>query len=191
MKKLLADKSNIIILILVITAGVLGYLIYAQNSGGLSEFKLPGLLSNNTPQEQEPSQATNQDEYLKNAIPLPEDLTSEERAIFDNVPRPDATQEQHQEFRNLVQAVAKKGTSITITNCVKPVPLVLEISAKENLRVINEDDKDHTLSFTQGQYKIAAGETQALSDLFPRGEGVYGFGCDNSGRAVGFFLVTE
>lgn len=162
-------KSNLLIIVLVITALVLGVFIIKP-----SGLKLPSF--ENKASKLEPEQ---------NAIPA--NLTEEEKKLL-TVPPPEAERSEIETHLALGAKLAKKADVLEITNC-KPKPLVFKVKEKRNFKVLNKDKIDHTLIIDEEhKYAIAAGETKQIKADFGKPPGLYGYVCEGVGL-TGFIFV--
>ena len=67
----------------------------------------------------------------------------------------------------------------------------MEIKSGETLIVKNNDLVDRSVVFNADKtYPVPAESTKNFTDVFDRGLGIYGYGCDISTGAVGLFFVT-
>jgi hypothetical protein len=111
-------------------------------------------------------------------------------------PSASASAEEKKIFSALVNKSAVAASDLNLSGC-KSDPLVFKTSIKNNIKVRNNDSTEHMLTFSEKpiqQYKITAKSTvtlssAALSSVFDKGPGIYGYGCDMS-PSGGLFLVT-
>jgi len=162
-------KSNLLIIILVITAVVLGVFIIKP-----SGLKLPSF--ENKVSKSEPKQ---------NAIPA--NLTEEEKKLLA-VPPPDAQRAEIEAHIALGAKLAKEADVLEVTDC-KPKPLVFKVKEKRNFKVLNKDKIDHTLIIDEEhKYAIASEETTEIKADFGKPPGLYGYVCEGVGL-TGFIFV--
>ena len=173
------DKGTLILIgILVLVGGVLGYAIY--QSGALkSEQATPARQGQTGTSVSAPSTSTERT-----------GLSGEERAAL-NPPGEDASEDERQRHTDLVFKLATDTDVLRISNC-EPSPVVMRVVNKREFIVRNSDLTDRTIFIDEErQYVIPAqGETVLPAD-FGKESGIYGYGCDLSNKGVGVFLVTE
>ncbi|MCP6719983.1 MAG: hypothetical protein KJI72_01475 [Patescibacteria group bacterium] len=153
---------NGLLIFLIVVAVVLGYAIYSQSP---EKPELKAEISSLTP-------------------------TPDESEVL-NVPDLNASTEEKQRHFELVVQVAKTAEFLDISDC-NPSPVVMKIKKGETIAVRNNDSADHSIVFNlESIHPIPAGSTKNITNVFDKGPGVYGYGCDASTGAVGMFLVTE
>lgn len=170
-------------MVLVLLAVGLGIAIYYKQYRPKQSAKAPDTQTNTEQKEAKPVLLSDP-EYDKN-------LTAEQKQLFYS-PGPDATAEEKQAYFDLATKVAKSGNIISINDCTAS-PDVLKVKLGENISVKNTGSAD--IKFGLGaanKVSIKAGQTVAVKDLFTKGAGLYGYGCENSAvrRAIGMVLIT-
>lgn len=175
-RKHIKSKTNWLVIILIIIAIALGCLIYQKKkSQPPISMKEGNVVSNN---------------QQANSYPLPEDLTDEERALFPP-PANDSSEAEQREFHNKVSIAAKDTGSLDITRCERPVPLVLKLTEDQKFTLVNNHTDERELVIDPEHiYKVPAGGETALEADFGKGPGIYGYGCGQSGRAVGILFIV-
>lgn len=172
------DKGILILIgILVVVGGILGYAIY--QSGALKGTPTPTRQDQTGTSVSAPSTPTERTE-----------LSEEEKAAL-NPPGENASEDEKQRHTDLIFKLATDTDVLRISNC-EPSPVVMRVVNKRDFTVRNTDSTDRTI-FIDGerQYVIPAqGETVLTAD-FGKASGIYGYGCDLSNKGVGVFLVTE
>ncbi len=171
-------KSNLLIIVLVITALTLGVLIIKPSGLKLSSFE------NKTPKS----------ELKRDSVPdasttrlIPANLSKEEKKLL-TVPPPDASEEEINAHIAIGEKLAKEADILEITDC-KPKPLVLKVKEKTNFKVLNNDKIDHTLIIDEEhKYPILGGETTEIRADFGKPPGLYGYVCEGVGL-TGFIFV--
>jgi preprotein translocase subunit YajC len=117
-----------------------------------------------------------------------EDLTPQEQDIL-NVPF-EGTEDEKRKHFELVSTVAKDSNVIDIGGCIAD-PIVAKISETSDLIVKNSDNTPHKILFDQNNiFDIPPNGEVVLKDIFTKGQGLYGYGCDD-GRSAGLFIVTK
>lgn len=171
-------KSNLLIIVLVVTALTLG--VFIINPSGL---KLPSFENKASKSELEQDSVP---DTPKSRL-MPANLTEEEKKLL-TVPSPDASEEEINAHIALGEKLAKEGDTLEITDC-KPKPLVLRVKEKTNFKVLNNDKIDHTLIIDDDhKYPISAGETTEIKADFGKPPGLYGYVCEGVGL-TGFIFV--
>jgi len=171
-------KTNLLIIILAITAIVLGVLIIKPSGLKMPIFEKDLLKS-------EPKQDSSQSEYPP--VPIREDLTEEEKDLL-TVPSSDASKEEIEEHIALGAKLAKEAEVLEITDC-EPKPLVLKVKEKAMFKVFNKDEIDHTLIIdSEHKYALPAQETTEIKADFGKPPGLYGYVCEGVGL-TGFIFV--
>ena len=161
----------IILAIPIIIALVLGYAIYNQIQG-----------TNTTPSQEEKQEETST---------TPSVSRSPEEAELLQVPGENATDEERQKHLEGVLEIAKSSDTLNVSSC-NPDIFALRVKQGETFTIKNDTTQEHTIVLNEDyMYKIPAqGSTEVEVD-FGRGPGIYGYGCDRSGSAVGFLVVSE
>jgi hypothetical protein len=179
------SKSNIIIILLVALAVALGFLIYSQFQGRLTSAKK---LAEETPSEERAGVKPPGDEMRR---PTPGGLTEDEKILF-NPPPQGASEAEIKEFRDSVRKLAKKTSTLNLSKCEKPSPLVIEVEPGSEFKVQNSDSVDHTLYIRSINYTntIPAGQTKAVkADDFKIGS--HGYSCDGLRGVVGYIIIAR
>jgi len=171
-------KSNILIVILIVTAIVLGVKIIDPSWLQMPTFEKDVSKS-------EPKQESSQSEYP--AIPIREDLTEEEKDLL-TVPSSDAPKDEIEAHIALGAKLAKEAEVLEITDC-EPKPLVFKVKEKAMFKVFNKDDIDHTLIIDpEHKYPLPRQETTEIKADFGKPPGLYGYVCEGVGL-TGFIFV--
>ena len=171
-------KSNILIVILIVTAIVLGVKIIDPSWLQMPTFEKDVSKS-------EPKQESSQSEYP--AIPIREDLTEEEKDLL-TVPSSDAPKDEIEAHIALGAKLAKEAEVLEITDC-EPKPLVFKVKEKAMFKVFNKDDIDHTLTIDpEHKYPLPRQETTEIKADFGKPPGLYGYVCEGVGL-TGFIFV--
>lgn len=193
----MANKTlTIAIGILILTAMGLGYAIYKQKSGSSSDVLSENRFDNLKQGEIQATSKNQRDEgngsTTVNLLPSAEELgiSEDERAVLDH-PVKDASEVDKQRHLDLVQKLAKEAPILDITTCSVSSPVVFKAKYGEEISVKNDDDSAHTILFdAENTVYIPANSTMNVTPNFQHGPGTYGYGCDQTPHAVGFFLVT-
>lgn len=115
-------------------------------------------------------------------------VISEEREVL-KFPSQDAPAEEKQRHYELVVKLAKEADFLDISKCIAS-PLVFKTKNGKNFLVKNNDFSDHEIQINEEhRYTISANSSRTILADFGYGQGLYGYGCDNSGAPVGLFLV--
>lgn len=157
--------GNIILLVLLVVALVLGYFLYEKMKGPAV---VPG---------------------IGKGI----EATSGERAVL-NYPAAGVSEEEWKNYLIAIAKVAVETDTITIgAGCsVKPVVLKTALVMGKTVKVKNTDSVPHTLSFNNPpNFLVAANSTTEMPVDFKGVPGIYGYGCDNSPQAVGLIQVLQ
>jgi hypothetical protein len=121
---------------------------------------------------------------------LPSGLTDQEKQILVP-PKPDASNEQKAKHYQLATQMAKEADTLTLNNCEIPTPLVYQVKMGADIQITNNSENEITISFDPDhKYTIPANATQAIQPKFKQGQGIYGYGCSNQNRLVGFLYLV-
>jgi len=155
--------KNGILILLILTAVVLGYFIYQQVS------RTPAI----TPS-------------------IVQELPNEEAEVFATWPAEDAPAEEHIKHSELLASLAEDAEYLEIKDC-KPTPFVLKIETGKAIEIRNLDAVSHTLLHGDGRLNIAANSTTSLvpsdfAKIAQGGGGNVGYRCDEQ-RRVGVFYI--
>lgn len=105
-------------------------------------------------------------------------------------PDQNASEETKKKFFDKILANAKEAKYLDISGC-KAKPEVFKTPNQATFTVKNNDDKPHLMVLNKDiKFEIKANSNQEIKADFGRGPGAYGYGCDSSTQAVGFFLLT-
>ncbi len=157
-------------MILALIAIVLGFLIYRQ----LPPEKRITVLARR---------------LLPSPKPTPPPPLTDEQAVL-HPPGENGSDADRQKFSDLIHKLAKDAVALVITNC-QPQPLVMHLVQDTTLEIKNADDLDHYIVLDpQHKYTIPAKKSSQVKVTFSQGPGIYGYACDQSPQAVGFFSVT-
>jgi hypothetical protein len=117
-------------------------------------------------------------------------LTEEEMAVL-KTPTPDSSEEERQKHFELAASLAVSTGELDLTGCDAD-PLVLKTGSDKKIKVVNNGNNPVEMVFDPvKRFTIPAAGFAVLSDIFDRGPGLYGYGCDASPSATGLFFVTE
>jgi hypothetical protein len=157
-----------IIAVLVITAVVLGYKVYmAKKSPEVST--------------EEVQYNTTEDQGDRNATDL---------MLIQTTPTVSSTEEEKMAYFDLIRSKAVVATLVDVTSCV-PKPLVISAKQGSEVTLRNDDAASHRLGFDQNTFFDVPGKsTRVIKVDLGKGPGIYGYGCDNSAKLMGVFLVT-
>ncbi|HEY0907797.1 MAG TPA: hypothetical protein VGE35_00430 [Candidatus Paceibacterota bacterium] len=104
-------------------------------------------------------------------------------------PKAGATKTERAAFYHVVDRAAVPTEKIDIAGCVAK-PLASSVVADSKITFVNNASVAHTVTFNpQLSFKVPAKSTLVTKASFGKGQGIYGFGCDDMGRAVGVILV--
>lgn len=185
MKVYLSTKVLYVVIVLLIVVAIgLGIGIYIK-SGSKIPFSMDS--DKNAINENDKSVPAT---FPKRALPA--GLTEEERAVFSNELSSNPTDEEKNKFLALIEKAAVRTNYLNISQCAKPFPLVLQIEESEDLTVLNDDMKDHDITFSQNQsHTIGSGKRKVLKANFGMGPGIYGYSCDGSVLPSGYLFITS
>jgi hypothetical protein len=158
--------GNLILIVLVIAAIVLGYFLYQR-------MDLSG-----------PSVKTTEEVTGK---------TRDERLVL-RYPAKDVTEEEWNNYLVLVAKLAVEADKISIgANCsVSPVVVKTPLVMGKKVTLENNDSVAHTISFnTPPNFEVPANGKIEMPVDFKGTPGIYGYGCDNSPDAVGLIQVLQ
>lgn len=174
--------------ILVVTALVLGVAIFRQTNKSANKKNQPA--SQNTrsssPNGANQNQAQQQRQNTTPVTPNP-NLTADEKQAL-NPPKTNDPIEQ-KKFFDLITKLAKDSTELDISGC-SAKPVVFRTKHAATFKVVNKDSTEHTMVIDKDRtYKVPAkGSTEVKAD-FGKAAGIYGYGCDSSGAAVGMLFT--
>lgn len=172
-KDILNKRKELIIIILIITALVLGYLL----------FQFPQV-SNFLNKSLEFMQREVKDEKTSN------EFTADEKKVLI-IPNNDSTDKEKADHSKLVEKLAKEVDTVVVKDCL-PIPLALKIKIGESFKIRNDGKATITIAVNKDNInEIAAGETKSFKADFGFGPGVYGYACNSSDATSGIFFVTE
>ena len=107
--------------------------------------------------------------------------------IFD-VPPPNASQEEKELYGQLLLQHAVQSEKIVLTSC-NPDPFVTTLPADGSITIENPEDIDHTIIINpEEQFVIPKNSQKVVTIQFPPGINILGYGCDGTGKGVGFFV---
>lgn len=180
---------NGILVLLVISALVLGYLVYQRWSMSVSNSN-SAVTTTETTQNQN-SIPTAQRSNQIGGHTFAESTDAERQAL--NPPNSDtATEEEMQAHFAAIEEAAVATDTIHVGEACAISPRVSRVKLDEALVIINHDTDDHRIVFNeQLQIAVPAERKITVQPEFDQGAGIYGFGCDRSQSAVGMMLVTE
>lgn len=155
---------NILTLVLLVIAFVVGYKIYQTSSTSTPEdFTSPNAQVQN-----------NSDAPVDDVLVTPLRTDSDDRK---------------KQYEELVRSKAEDADIIQIKDC-KPEPLVTKVADKAPVTIRNNSTKDHIFTSYDGKEStLPAGKETKLDLTFGFGPGVYAYGCDKSAGPVGILLV--
>ena len=162
------DKGTLILIgILVLVGGVLGYAIYqsgALKSGQTAPTQVPGA----------PAAGT------ADTTTTARTLTAEEQEAL-NFPGPDASDEELGRFANLVNSLMIDTRTLDISGC-DVNPFVIKVKHGESITIVNNDNVAHTLFHGQVTIDVPANSTKiiGIDETFGggTGDGNLGYSCD-------------
>ncbi len=159
---------RLIIAILVITALVLGFLIFKA--------KYPSASS-----ESSTSVQTTEEVIVTGGI---------ENAILV-LSSPNSTPAEKEAYAAFVKETAIPATVIDVTSC-SPKPLAASVKQGSLVNFSNTGTEKVMLVFNKDlSLEITAGETKSIVASFKQGPAVYGYGCGASPYAVGELVIVE
>lgn len=162
------------ILILALTAIVLGALIYNQSR---MKFSLPSLTQTDT---QSSTSSTNNINKESSSV----------EEVIRNFPPENATDEEKAKHFAAVNTLAQEGDRLEINDC-QVSPPILKVKNKQNFQIVNTGDTDQAIYVTK-EYNIPAGQTITVTADFGHGVGTYGYGCQSIPNSlIGIILVTD
>lgn len=171
------------VIVLLVTAGVLGYTIYNQSFSPKVNTPSPS----QSPKQVPPvSQMPGPSQSVSTSIQKPPwlaNLSAEEKAMFDT-PAADAPEDVKQKYTDLVRTHTQAGSELNILKGCKPSPLSYSVDKTLVVTVKNRDTVSHTLQVGEkGQYTVSAGEAATFSAEIR--SAVLSYGCD-AYTTVGF-----
>lgn len=84
-----------------------------------------------------------------------------------------------------------RAVRVNISGCVAD-PATTTVSLGKSLVFVNQGSTDHQVVFSpQRYYMVKAKSSVTVLVDFEQGQGIYGYGCDRSGKAVGHVMVTD
>ena len=168
MNSFLQKYDTYMVFALILAVFLLGYVFYGQ-------YGLPfGLKTAGQTSPFDYSLSESDDENAKNVL---------------KTPGPNASKEAKRAHFLLAQQLAKEVEYLDITGC-KANPVVMKAKAGSTIKVRNQDAQKHSIVLDRDrQSEIPPEGINVAAVNFYNGEGLYGYGCDNSTNAVGMFLV--
>lgn len=159
---------RLVIVILAITALVLGFLIFkAKYPSASSEPSISG----QTPEKVIVTGG------MENAIIV---LSS-----------PNSTPAEKEAYAAFVKETAVPAATIDVTSCI-PKPLAASVKQNSSVSFSNKGTEKVRLVFNKDlSLEIGSGETKSIVASFEHGPAVYGYGCGASPYAVGELVVVE
>lgn len=155
---------NIVTVVMIVVAFVIGFRIYQTSKEKPLVNSTPATSSNQT-------------------------MSAEEKVLV--TPPQTATEQEKKDYEQLVISLAKDAPIVDIANCIAD-PVVWRIKDKQAFTMKNSGDKEHRIIFyNQEAVVIPPKKEQEVEVNFQYGYGVYAYGCDNSPNPVGILLVTE
>ncbi len=172
-----------IIIILALVAVGLGFAIYKQ--GFLDRF----LPQNSATSKSSSNTAAKQASNSKPKRPLPEGLSEEELALM-TPPGQTASEAQRNAHYQIGKKLAKEASALQLNKCNGPSPLDMKLVNGQEFDVVNSDTSDHTIIIGEKKFTVKANSTETFKADFGRGNGLYGYICDDLSGVAGFFFVT-
>ena len=166
---------------LALVALTLAVLLYVKSGYHLPSF---GNVLNNVKTSTETSPVSQQSN---------ENISKKSTDVDLKTPGANATAEEQQKFFDHTVSVAETSTSVHLSLACATTPKVVKIFVKDGgLTFINDDTSPHTVVFDAKNAVTIEPKAQAkVSDVFKRGGGIYGYGCDSSSSAVGIVYMVE
>lgn len=129
-------------------------------------------------------------------IPVPPfvaGLTGDESKIIIVTPQIELTSEEKKTHDELVRKLGVSGKELDLATCKPVKPLVMNITRGKGITVINSSSKVHTINLNKDtSYSVKPqGRVVIDSKFFDGFAGVYGFGCDYTPYAVGYFVIES
>lgn len=175
--------SNDILVILLVTALVLGYLLYQKVHTKPQMFL----------QDQEIENGTS--EPVVQYIPVDPSglppLSEDEQAVL-NPPSTGATEEEFRAHALRVEKMGMASGELGIGAGCRISPIVLKTQLGKEMTFKNYDTVPHTIFFNERlSFAVPANASITVPVGFEKGAGIYGYGCDQNPRAAGMMLVAE
>jgi hypothetical protein len=115
-------------------------------------------------------------EYQKQALDVPDDKA------------PDSEKLKYFEF---VQTLARDADYLEIKNGCELYPLVFYSRLGSSIKIRNSGDNTSTIQVNNDhRYEIPARDTKTITADFGSGQGIYGYSCNDSPKAMGIFFVA-
>lgn len=126
-------------------------------------------------------------------IPVPyfiSKLSNDEQKIINVFPQVEMTTDEKKARDELVRKLAVKGDTLDLVDCKPVKPIVMKVEAGKDIFVTNSSSKIHSISLNKDtSYSVKPQETVLLDYQFDEFNGVYGYGCDYTPYAVGYFVI--
>lgn len=170
------SKISRLLLALVVIVVALGLITY--KSGGL---KLP--------QSANPASNSASSSVLVQSNKTPP--TDEQKAAILNSPSQNASQDDKNNYFQLIAKFAQPTGKVAFTNC-QPDPLILWVRLGDSYVITNQDNTAHTIQLDiNHKYQLGANASQTVTANFDS-SGEYGIFCDpvDGSKIVGVLHVT-
>jgi plastocyanin len=122
------------------------------------------------------------------------ELTDKEKQVL-NAPGENATQEEKDKHGVLLFSLSRESTTLDISSCEIPNPLVLRAKLGTEIKLVNNDSVAHVLTITGKAYAVEPKGSTTLKLDFGKGAGGFGYVCDSKGQGTppvsGFFLLSQ
>lgn len=168
---------NIILVILTLTACVLGYFVYEKYAPPSRE--IPAVQN-----DEEPGVET-----VSGDIPNYADMTDTE--LVHALPnQSEVSQDVLQAFSVEADTRAVAADTITIDANCAATPGIANVALGDTITFKNNDGRTHTLNVTpEDAVRIDANASAQLTVEFETGVGMYGYSCDNQSALSGILIV--
>lgn len=182
-------KNNIILIILVIAALILGVKVLQKFFPG---FQLPKINKESVLNSSKPQANTDKNNGGKGTLlPIPDfvkKLSPDEQKVW-NVPAPSAPDAVKSAHFELASKIAQKAEFIDVSECPIVKPLVFKNVLGAEVVLKNNSSEEHTVNINnKTSYTVPANGSTTIKTDFIIGPGLYGYGCDHSPYGVAFFL---
>ena len=172
------DKGTLILIgILVLVGGVLGYAIF--QSGALKRQADTSGRPVGTTTTTTTTTATREESDL-------------EEWVLKNFPGPNASEEELGLFGDAIEKIAVQASVLDISDCFNPSPVVFRLTQNTAFTARNSSSVDHTIGVSEFSVVVPAGsEVSVLFDdrIGGGGYGNYGYACDDQ-APVGIFVIV-
>jgi hypothetical protein len=108
-----------------------------------------------------------------------------------NVPDDKAPDSEKLKYFELAQTLARDADYLEIKNDCDLYPLVLYSRLGSSIKIRNSGDNNAIIQVNNDhRYEIPARETKTITADFGSGQGIYGYSCNESPKAMGIFFVA-